>query len=229
MDVKWLQSQFPDLSNFKALAPTGQKEVFAADHKLEGAVVLKIFKPGSDVERIEREMASPLKVNSSRIPKVAELGRTKSPTGEIVWLREKRIDGQSLKELLEAKERLDAATTIRIALHVVEVLAAGEAAEVVHRDIKPGNIVIDLEGSAWVIDFGLARHLDMESVTPTGQKYAPCTPGYAPIEQFTKVLSNYSFKTSVTRAGMELPTFLKERFDGCQGQNELQDHKLERI
>jgi hypothetical protein len=42
-------------------------------------------------------------------------------------------------------------------------------------------------------------------------------------------LSNYSFKPSVKRAGMELPTFLKERFDGCQGQTELQDHKLERI
>jgi hypothetical protein len=49
------------------------------------------------------------------------------------------------------------------------------------------------------------------------------------ILQFAMALSNYSFKPSVKRAGMELPTFLKERFDGCQGQTELQDHKLERI
>jgi len=185
MDIAWLQKQFPDLSKLVALVPGGQKEVFAAEHSTEGAVVLKIFKPGADAERIEREMKAPLKVRSPRVPHVAELGRVKSPTGEIVWLREKRIDGQSLKELLLAKGKLDVRFTIRIALHVLEVLADAEAADVVHRDIKPANIIIGPDGSAWVIDFGLARHLDMESVTPTGHKFAPCTPGYAPVEQFT--------------------------------------------
>jgi serine/threonine-protein kinase len=204
MDIGWLQKQFPDLSNFAPLAPSGQKEVFAAEHKAEGLVVLKIFKPGANAERIEREMQAPLKVKSPRVPKVAELGRMKSPTGEIVWLREKKIVGQSLKELLRAKGKLDVPTTVRIGLHVIEVLADGEKADVVHRDIKPGNIIVASDGSAWVIDFGLARHLDQESVTPTGDKFAPCTPGYAPVEQFTNQKPEVDARADLFAAGVTL-------------------------
>ena len=211
-DIKWLQNQFPDLSKFQPLAPTGQKEVFAADHHTEGAVVLKIFKPGSNVERIQREMEAPLKVKSPRVPKVADFGRMKSPTGDIIWLREKKIAGQSLKDLLKAKGRLDATATFKIALDVLEVLAAAEAADVVHRDIKPGNIIIAPDGSAWVIDFGLARHLDMESVTPSSHKLAPCTPGYAPVEQFTNQKRDVDGRADLFATGVTL-------FECLEGEN----------
>lgn len=204
MDINWLQKQFPDLTNFVPLVPSGQKEVFAADHKTEGAVMLKIFKPGADAERIEREMQTPLKVKSSRVPMVYELGRTSSPTGEIVWFREKKVEGQSLREVIETKGKVDATTTIRIGLHVIEVLAAAEAADVVHRDIKPGNIIIAMDGSAWVIDFGLARHLDQESLTPTLNKLGACTPGYAPVEQFTNQKRDIDARTDLFAMGVTL-------------------------
>ena len=204
MDMKWLQGQFSDLSGFAAVGPTGQKEVFAAKHKTEGAVMLKIFKPGSNAQRIHREMQAQLKVKSPRVPKVAELGRTPSPTGEIVWLREEKIEGQSLRELLKGKGKLDPIATIKIGLHVIEVLAAAEAADVVHRDIKPGNIIVDPTGSAWVIDFGLARHLDMESMTASGDKWAPCTPGYAPVEQFTNRKRDIDARADLFATGVTL-------------------------
>ena len=204
MDLKWLQMQFSDLTNFIALAPSGQKEVFAADHKTDGAVVLKIFKPGSEAERIEREMQTPLKVKSLRVPMVYESGRTASPTGEIVWFREKKIEGQSLREVLDAKGKVDTATTIRIGLHVIDVLATAEVAAVVHRDIKPGNIIIATDGSAWVIDFGIARHLDEVSLTPTLNKLAACTPGYAPVEQFTNQKRDIDARADLFATGVTL-------------------------
>ena len=204
MDVKWLGKQFPDLSGFKPLAPSGQKEVFAATHKSEGQVVLKIFKPGANAERILREVQAPLKVKSPRVPKVSETGRTASPTGEIVWLREQRIAGKSLRELLAVRKQLDPAEVVGIGLHVIEVLDAAEKAKVVHRDIKPGNLIIAPDGSAWVIDFGLARHLDQESVTPTGDKFAPCTPGYAPIEQFTNQKRDIDSRADLFATGVTL-------------------------
>ncbi len=236
MDIDWLQKRFPDLTNFVPLAPSGQKEVFAADHKTEGAVVLKIFKPGSNAERIQREMQSPLKMRSSRIPTIYELGRTDSPTGEIVWLREKKVEGQSLREILKAKGKLDEGTTIRIGLHVIDVLAAAEVASVVHRDIKPGNIIIAMDGSAWVIDFGLARHLDQESLTPTVDKLAPCTPGYAPVEQFTNQKHNIDARADLFATGVTLyeclegeNPFLKGVIDWKEAFGRVMNMKMPRI
>jgi serine/threonine-protein kinase len=204
MDMKWLESEFPDLSGFTPLAPSGQKEVFAAVHKTEGPVVFKIYKPGANPERIKREIDSPLKVKSARVPKVAELGTTKSPVGEVVWLREQRIEGHSLKDELKAKGKLDVPAAVRVGLHVLEVLVDAEKAEVVHRDIKPGNIIIAPDGSAWVIDFGLARHLDMESVTASSDKMAPCTLGYAPVEQFTNQKKEIDARADLFALGVTL-------------------------
>ena len=228
MDIKWLQSEFPDLANFKPLAPSGQKEVFSADHKTEGQVVLKIFKPGSNAERIQREMQAPLKVKSPRVPKVAELGIKKSPVGEIVWLREKKIDGQSLRDVLNAKPKLDGKEAIRIALHILEVLAAAETADVVHRDIKPGNIIIAPDGSAWVIDFGLARHLDMESMTASSDKLAACTPGYAPVEQFNNQKKEIDGRADLFAAGVTLYECIEGENPFVKGTNDWKV-KLDRV
>jgi serine/threonine protein kinase len=204
MDMAWLAAQFPDLSTFQMLAPSGQKQVFSAVHKTEGPVVFKVFKPGSNKERIKREIDSPLKVKSARVPKGAEIGTTKSPTGDIIWLREQKIDGDSLKDVLKARGTLDAATAIRVGLHVLEVLADAEKAEVVHRDIKPGNIIIAPDGTAWVIDFGLARHRDMESVTASDAALAPHTPGYAPVEQFDNRKADIDGRADLFAIGVTL-------------------------
>ncbi len=184
MDIAWVRAQFPDLSNLVQLTPSGQKEVFSAIHTTEGPVMLKIFHPGASARRIEREVQAPLKVKSSKVPKVAEVGRRPSPTGEIVWLRERKIEGRSLRQVLSTGGPMAFVAAIKIGLHVVEVLAAAEQATIVHRDIKPENIIVDPCGNGWVIDFGVARHLDMESLTDTANPYGPCTPGYSPVEQF---------------------------------------------
>jgi len=159
-----------------------------------------------------------------------------SPTGDIIWLREKKIEGQSLKDLLKVKGRLDATSTIKIAFNVLEVLAAAEAAEVVHRDVKPGNIIIAPDGSAWVIDFGLARHLDMESVTPSSHKWAPCTPGYAPVEQFTNQKRDVDARADLFATGVTLYESLEGEnpfVKGASGWKEILDrvtnNKLPRI
>lgn len=184
IDPTWLQNQFPDLQNIADLARGGQKWVFSALHRSEGDVVLKLIIPSPDgVERTRREVLAVQQVASVRVPRVYEVGTVTTTLGQVVWLREQRVIGESLRGVLQTRT-LDELEVLRLALHMLEALAAAESVRIVHRDVKPDNIVQDLSGNFWLLDFGVARHLDLNSLTPTAAHWGQGTAGYAPPEQF---------------------------------------------
>lgn len=136
-DLAWLQTQFGDLRNLEALKPSGQKEVFKAEHRTHGPVMLKLFKhqPGPKVQqRIVREIETPNKIRSPRVPQIHGTGQINSPAGEIAWLIEKKIEGIGLDELIKKSGKIDPRSVIKIGLHVLEVLSAAESVKIVHRD-----------------------------------------------------------------------------------------------
>lgn len=182
VDPNWLAQQLPDLKDLQLLAAGGQKQVFSATHPTDGNVVVKLIHPGSDPARTERELEAAARVRAPRIPPIYEHGRIAGNTGTFVWFRERRIPGDPLsRRILSA--RLTYHELLRLALHVSETLVAAEAVNIVHRDVKPANIILDPSGGFWLIDFGFARHLDLDSITATGAPGGWGTLGYAPIEQ----------------------------------------------
>lgn len=93
-------------------------------------------------------------------------------TGEqdgIPYLAQRFIDGSSLEQKLKREGRLDLPTTVRICAEVADGLQALWAAGMVHRDIKPGNIMLDLTGKAFITDFGLAKDSQGSVLTMPGQ------------------------------------------------------------
>ncbi len=182
VDPAWLSLQFPDLGSLQPLAAGGQKQVFTATHPKDGEVVIKLMHPGSDPERTARELEAATKVQSPRMPRIFQHGQLTSNIGPIVWFREQRIPGQVLSDRIKAGT-LSHRELLRLALHVSETLVAAEAVSIVHRDVKPANIIVDPQGEYWLIDFGVARHLDLESLTATAAPGGCGTLGYAPAEQ----------------------------------------------
>ena len=182
VDPAWLAQQFPDLKDLKTLAAGGQKQVFSAMHATDGEVVLKLMHPGSDPARTERELEAASKVQARRMPPIYEHGNITGSTGTFVWFREKRILGEPLDKRLQAGP-LAYQELLRLTLHVSETLVAAEAVNIVHRDVKPANIIMDPSGEFWLIDFGFARHLDLDSITATAAPGGWGTLGYAPVEQ----------------------------------------------
>ncbi|MCT2544575.1 MULTISPECIES: serine/threonine-protein kinase [Streptomyces] len=81
------------------------------------------------------------------------------------------VEGRSLGDLLSAEERLGAGQVARIAGQAAAGLAAAHRQGIVHRDIKPGNLMLDAEGSVKIGDFGIAQFVDDPSaaLTTTGQ------------------------------------------------------------
>lgn len=184
IDLAWLQARFLDIAGLTPIGGGGQKLVFAGHHPTDGDVVLKLCRLGGDsAVRLPREIEAMQRVPSVRIPHVFQDGTTPSPLGDVLWVREQLIAGSNLRVLLQGGP-LAPPAILRIALHLLETLAAAEQVRIVHRDVKPENIIVAPDGSAWLLDFGLARHLDQNSLTATAAPFGVGTPGYCPPEQF---------------------------------------------
>jgi serine/threonine-protein kinase len=150
----------------------GMSSVYCAlDTLLERRVALKVLHPhyGDDdeyVERFRREARSVAQLSHPNIVTVIDRGQDDDGHQYIVF---EYVDGESLKELVDRTGPLPARRAIELALQVAEALAFAHHHGLVHRDVKPQNVLITQDGDAKVTDFGIARSLDVEhGVTQTG-------------------------------------------------------------
>ena len=147
----------------------GMSNVFRAhDRLLERTVALKILheqytRDEDYVERFRREARAVAQLTHPNIVTVIDRGE-QDGRQFIVF---EYVDGENLKEL-SARGPLDAGEAIRLALQVAHALSFAHARGLVHRDVKPQNVLLNDEGQAKVTDFGIARSLDVHGVTQTG-------------------------------------------------------------
>lgn len=201
-DPAFLSLQFPDLRDFVYVTAGGQKSVYSAAHSHYGKVALKIFPPSADVTRFERELDAVKGLACDAIPEIYSSGRFSTPHGECLWFVESWLDGESLRELLLSGP-IHNAVVIRVAVSVLSVLKQAEAKRIVHRDVKPENIVVSKDGKrCWLLDFGIARHL--ERTTVTVGIFGPCTPGYSPPEQFRNIKDDIDARADLFALGVTL-------------------------
>ena len=149
----------------------GMSSVYRAhDSLLERYVALKVlheqYSEDEDfVERFKREARSVAQLQHPNIVTVIDRGE-EDGRQYIVF---EFIDGENLKELVVRKGRLAVHDALEIALEVAQGLAFAHDHGLVHRDVKPQNVLLNGDGRAKVTDFGIARSLDVEQgVTQTG-------------------------------------------------------------
>jgi eukaryotic-like serine/threonine-protein kinase len=203
IDAGWVQAHFPDLSNIAPLNTGGQKIVFAATHPIDGDIVLKLINPGQPNETTDREVLAVQIVQSPRVPRILDQGRIQTAVGELVWLREQRIIGQTVRQALNGGP-FDKRHLLRLGLHVLEALVKAEEAQIVHRDVKPDNVILDASNDFWLLDFGIARHLTLKSLTGTGQIWGKFTLGYSPPEQMRNLKPQIDPRADLFALGVTL-------------------------
>lgn len=115
------------------------------------------------------------------------------------------IEGESLLEMVKHRGALPEAEAVGYIRQVADALAFIHSHQIAHLDVKPGNILIDKNGVAKLIDFGTSKHYDAKTGTQTTIA-TPCySPGYAPIEQYkTGGLSTFSPESDVYSLGATL-------------------------
>lgn len=177
----------------KEFPKSGQKQVFLVKHKILGKVILKIVE-GSD-KRVEREINIVTENHFNNVPKVIEAKIFSIDDIEGVYIFEEYIDGKNLKDILEENGKIDLNEALELTETILKVIMQMEEKEVVHRDIKPANIIKNKNDEWYLIDFGIARALNLNSLTMTEARVGPHTPGYGAPELF-----QYSKKDIDSRA-----------------------------
>src|SRR5437016_5905805 len=149
----------------------GMSTVYCAlDETLQRQVAVKLMTrevdSGSDeLERFRREARAVAQLSHPHIVGVIDAGEDQG-RAYIVF---EYVECETLKEHIRRAGRLPVAEAVAYAIEIARALGAAHARHIVHRDVKPQNVLIDEEGSAKVTDFGIARTLDEEGLTAAGR------------------------------------------------------------
>jgi len=152
------------------------------DQEVQAKMALKLIKPEisadkNTIDRFRNELKIARDISHKNICRMYDLGRE----GGNYFITMEYVSGEDLKSFIRRAKQLVVGTAIFIAKQVCEGLAEAHRVGVVHRDLKPGNIMIDKEGNARIMDFGIARSVSVKGITGAGVMIG--TPEYMSPEQ----------------------------------------------
>ncbi|OAJ73190.1 serine/threonine protein kinase [Brevibacillus sp. SKDU10] len=141
----------------------------ARDLVLNRIVAVKLLRPqfGTDedfVERFRREAQAVASLSHHNIVNVYDVGQD----DDIHYMVMEYIEGSTLKEIITAQGGMLMSEAVRIAMQVCDALDHAHQNQIIHRDIKPHNIMIGTNGRVKVTDFGIARAVTSQTITQTG-------------------------------------------------------------
>jgi serine/threonine-protein kinase len=142
----------------------------AVDETLERTVAIKLMNrevstESDQLERFRREARAVAQLSHPHVVGVIDAGEDDGRP----YIVFEYVEGETLKERIKRSGRLPITEAVAYAIEIARALGAAHARNIVHRDVKPQNVLIDGEGSAKVTDFGIARTLDEDGLTADGR------------------------------------------------------------
>ena len=168
----------------RELARGGMGVVFlATETQLRRRVAIKVLPPAltfgaGAIERFRREARTAAALDH---PNIIPIYRV-SAGGELLWYSMKLLEGRSLDAILKEREQLEFNETVDILTQVADALDYAHQRGVIHRDVKPGNIILDARSRVTVTDFGIAKEIQEESLSESGRLLG--SPYYMAPEQY---------------------------------------------
>ncbi|MGC1620605.1 MAG: serine/threonine-protein kinase, partial [Candidatus Acidiferrum sp.] len=167
----------------RLLGQGGMGAVYQAhDRELERQVAIKVIRADMAanpeiLRRFKQELILARQITHKNVIRIFDLGQADG----IKFITMEYIEGENLQSVLRRKKKLEPAEAANIIAQVCRALEAAHAEGVIHRDLKPQNIMLDKSGRAYVMDFGIARSMLGAGMTQTGALIG--TPDYMSPEQ----------------------------------------------
>jgi tetratricopeptide (TPR) repeat protein len=141
----------------------------ARDVELDRVIALKVIRPelASDPEilqRFKQELILARQVTDRNVIRIFDLGEADG----IKFITMEYVEGESLYQILRRQGKVSGKEAVEIMRQILGGLQAAHREGVIHRDLKPGNIMCDAQGRIVVMDFGLARSVEGDGMTRTG-------------------------------------------------------------
>src|SRR5882762_7958163 len=153
------------------LGSGGMSTVYLArDTTLDRSVAVKVMhremsEQPEQLERFRREARAVAKLSHPNVVAVIDAGED----GGHPYIVFEYVEGENLKQRIKRLGPLDTQEALAYAIEIAGGLAVAHNRNLVHRDVKPQNVLIDAEGRAKVTDFGIARSLESDGLTQTGR------------------------------------------------------------
>jgi serine/threonine protein kinase len=163
--------------------------------------------------RFEREVRAVARLNHRNIVQVYDFGTE----DDLAYIVMEHIQGKELKDYFDANERFELKKAFRLMIELLDALEFAHEAGIVHRDIKPGNVMVDADGHAKLTDFGVARVADPSDQAEATRAGAMVgTPSYMSPEQIQGQVVDR--RTDIFSAGIIFYQFLtgQKPFEGTQ-------------
>jgi serine/threonine protein kinase/tetratricopeptide (TPR) repeat protein len=167
----------------KMLGEGGMGAVYKArDLEVDRVVALKVIRPEyanrpEILARFKQELVLARQITHRNVIRIFDLGQADG----VRFITMEYVDGQDLHSLLKSGEPLALERKVKIAREICKALEAAHEQGVVHRDLKPQNIMVDGNGRVLVMDFGIARSMEDTGLTHTGALIG--TPAFMSPEQ----------------------------------------------
>ena len=187
--------RYIDSGTFKETYQIANKGIFFA---------LKVFKPNNNSERTDREISAMQRANCNNIAKLIRVDSIEYENKAFLFTLEEYLGGGSLSALIQ-KSLLSKEEIIDLGTDILKALSVTYTNHIVHRDIKPDNIMFrEGERSAVLVDFGLVRDLDAASLTQAFNMHGPGTPYYSSPEQLNNQKAMINWRSDQYSLGITL-------------------------
>src|SRR5215469_16461326 len=154
----------------QVLGEGGMGAVYKArDRELERIIALKVIRPDlaghqEVLQRFKQELILARQVTDTNIIRIFDLGEADG----VKFITMELVEGETLQHMLRTRGKLPVPEVVDMLEQMLSGLRAAHKAGVIHRDLKPGNIMRDAQGRVVIMDFGLARSLESDGMTKTG-------------------------------------------------------------
>lgn len=200
VDIEDAQAQFPAYKFIKPLTPSAQKCAFHVRDADAKDLCLKIISPTYGNDRLQREITAMQQISHANVVSLLEYTFSSTPGSLKHFVVEEFVEGDDLEAHLNTT--WDRPRLSKVFAQLMDGLEQLNNKHIVHRDLKPSNIRLRPNDSPVIIDFGLARHLNLTDLTTTAHGAQIGTPLYFAPEQFQGTKYDIDHRTDLFATGI---------------------------